>query len=213
VRGRLATKAVLRTRPERRDAPRLSRGSLAPPKSEWQNMFDHRIGRVQAFTGPRAEENAERGGNWLKALAGDSRARDWCFERGIGLTKATTESVGAFLAPEDFDAAILTVHETVGAVRQRAEVRRTKSVSQLRPRRSGGLTAYWTAEGATITESAFQLDAIEPSLKKLAILARACSELFEDDPAGLAEFVASEIGYAFAAAEDDVGFDGDGTST
>jgi HK97 family phage major capsid protein len=132
------------------------------------------------------------------------------------LTKATTETVGTaggFLAPQDFDDAILAVRETVGAFRQRAEVRRTKSVSQLRPRRSGGLTAYWTAEGATITESALTLDAIQLTLKKLAVLARASSELFEDSAPDLAEFIAAEIAYAFAAVEDDAGFNGDGTST
>jgi HK97 family phage major capsid protein len=179
-------------------------------------MFEHCSPRVRAFTGPHAEEKAERVGHWLKALAGDARAKDWCIERGIGLTRATAESVGTaggFVAPEDFDAAILTVRETAGAFRQRAEVRRTKSVSQIRPRRTGGLTASFVAEGAAIPESAFMLDAIEPSLKKLAVLARGSTELFQDSAPDLAEFVASEIGYAFAAAEDDVGFNGDGTST
>jgi HK97 family phage major capsid protein len=172
--------------------------------------------RVRAFTGPRAEEKAERVGYWLKALAGDEQARSWCVKAGIGLTKATAEltgTVGGFLAPEDFDAAVLAVRETVGAFRQGAEVRRTKSTSQIRPRRSGGLTANWTVEGAAITESALTLDALNPSMKKLAILARASSELFEDSAPDLAEYVASEIGYSFAAAEDDAGFNGDGTST
>jgi HK97 family phage major capsid protein len=179
-------------------------------------MFEHRSNRVRAFTGPRAEERAERSGHWLKALAGDERARSWCVERGIGLVKATTESVGTvggFLAPEVFDGAVLTVRETVGAYRQRAEVRRSQSVSQIRPRRSGGATASFVAEGAQIPESSLTLDAIQPNLRKLAVLARMSSELLEDSAPDLAEFVASEIGYAFAAVEDDVGFNGDASST
>jgi hypothetical protein len=56
-------------------------------------------------------------------------------------------------------------------------------------------------------------DALEPSLKKLAVLACASSELLEDSAPDLAEFVASEIAYAFAATEDDAGFNGDSTST
>jgi hypothetical protein len=34
-------------------------------------------------------------------------------------------------------------------------------------------------------------------------LTRASSELFEDDAASLAEYIASEIGYSFSAVEDD----------
>jgi HK97 family phage major capsid protein len=178
-------------------------------------MLENR-NRPRAFRGPRAEERAETVGQWLKALAGDAHAIKWCVTNGVGLTKATAESVGTiggFLAPEAFDAAVLTVRETVGAYRQRAEVRRGQSVSQIRPRRSGGATASFVAEGAAIPESALTLDAIQPSLKKLAVLARMSSELLEDSAPDLAEFVASEIGYAFAAVEDDAGFNGDSTST
>jgi HK97 family phage major capsid protein len=172
--------------------------------------------RVRAFTGPDAEQRAERVGHWFKALTGQVASRDWCVERGVGLTKASSESinsVGGFLAPEDFDAAIIAIRETVGAFRQGAEVRPTRSDAQVRPRRVNGLTANFVTEGAAIPESYFNLDAVETVQKKLAILGRASTELFEDSPADLGEFITSEIGYAFAAKEDDVGFNGDGTST
>ena len=54
---------------------------------------------------------------------------------------------------------------------------------------------------------------METAQHKLAILARASSELFEDSAPDLGEFLTSEIGYAFATKEDDCGFNGDGTST
>jgi HK97 family phage major capsid protein len=171
--------------------------------------------RVKAFTGPGAEQRAERVGNWFKALAGQDSAKAWCVENGVGLTKATNESMnvtGGFLAPQDFDAAIISVRETVGAFRRGAEIRPTRSDGQIRPRRSGGLTASFVAEGASIPESSFQLDAVESAQKKFAILGRASSELFEDAAPDLGEFLTSEIGYAFAAKEDDVGFNADGTS-
>ncbi len=172
--------------------------------------------RVRAFTGTEAELKAERVGHWFKALVGQEASRVWCVKRGIGLTKATNESsnvTGGFLAPLDFDAAIINVRETVGAFRQGAEVRPSRSDGQVRPRRTGGLTANFVSEGASIPESSFQLDAIGSNQKKLAILARASTELFEDSAPDLGEFLASEIGYAFAAKEDDCGFNGDGTST
>ncbi|MGY4605762.1 HK97 family phage major capsid protein [Bradyrhizobium sp. USDA 4474] len=171
--------------------------------------------RVKAFTGPDAEQRAERVGHWFKAVLGVSKSRDWCVEKGIGFTRATNETVnsmGGFLAPVDFDAAIIAVRETVGAFRRGADKRPSASDGQVRPRRIGGLTASFVAEGATIPESSFQLDAVESALKKLAILGRASSELFEDSAADLGEFITSEVGYAFAAKEDDCGFNGDGTS-
>jgi HK97 family phage major capsid protein len=116
--------------------------------------------RVRAFTGPEAEQKAERVGYWFKALLGQTKAREWCVENGVGLTKATSESTnvtGGFLAPEDFDAAIINVRETVGAFRQGAEIRPTRSDGQIRPRRVGGLTANFVAEGAAIPESSFLL--------------------------------------------------------
>jgi HK97 family phage major capsid protein len=103
--------------------------------------------------------------------------------------------------------------EVVGAFRQGAEVRPTTSDAAIRPRRVGGLTANYVSEGQTIPESSFQLDAVEASMKKIAILARASAELFDDSASDLGKFLTMEIGYAFASAEDDAGFNADGTST
>ena len=71
--------------------------------------------RVRAFTGPTAEKKAERVGHWFRAMTGNEKSRAWCIEKGIGLTKATAENVntiGGFLAPEDFDEAIINIRET-----------------------------------------------------------------------------------------------------
>jgi HK97 family phage major capsid protein len=172
--------------------------------------------RVRAFKGHDAEQRAERVGNWFKALTGHEASKKWCIENGVALTKATNESLnvtGGFLAPADFDAQIISVRETFGAFRAGAEIRPTRSDGQVRPRRIGGLTANFVTEGGSIPESSFQLDAVETAQKKFAILGRASAEMFEDSAADLGEFLTSEIGYAFAAKEDDVGFNGDGTST
>jgi HK97 family phage major capsid protein len=172
--------------------------------------------RVKAFTGRDAEQRAERVGHFFKALVGDEKSRQWCVDKGVGLTKATNESTnsaGGFLAPQDFDSPIIAIRETFGAFRQGAERRPTGSDNQVRPRRVGGLTANFVAEGAAIPESSFQLDAVGTSQKKLAILARGSAELFEDSAADLGEVLTSEIGYAFAGKEDDCGFGGDGSST
>jgi HK97 family phage major capsid protein len=171
--------------------------------------------QIKAFSGHDAEQRAERVGNWFKAIAGQQRAREWCIDHKIGLTKASSEipnTAGGFLAPPDFDAAIINVREAVGAFRAGAEVRPARSDGQVRPRRTGGLTANFVVEGAAIPESSFQLDAVESAQKKFAILGRASAELFEDSASDLGEFLTSEVGYAFASKEDDCGFNGDGTS-
>ena len=171
--------------------------------------------RQPAFTGPDAEQRAERCGHFFRALAGNDASRKWNIVKGIGLQKAVGESgdsAGGFLAPVDFDDAVIAVRDTVGAFRN-ADVRPSRSVNEIRPRRVGGVTANFVVEGGSIPESQLQFDAVEASLKKLAILARSSTELWEDSAADLGEFLAQEIGYAFAATEDDCGFNGDGTST
>src|SRR5215469_3062356 len=96
--------------------------------------------RPRAFTGPRAEERAERAGHWFRALAGVPRSAEsaeWCVRNGVQLTKATAENVGSaggFLAPFELDAAIIAVRETVGAFRRAAQVRPARSGSKARPR-------------------------------------------------------------------------------
>lgn len=171
------------------------------------------MSKPRAFTGRDAEQRATRCGHWLKAHAGNQASQRWCRDHAV--TKAQGESfnsIGGVLAPIDFDAAIIAVRDTVGAFRN-AEVRQSRSDNKVRPRRIGGLTANFVAENAIIPESQFQLDAVEATLKKLAILARGSAELFEDSEPDLAEFIASEMGYALAAVEDDCGLNGDGTST
>ncbi len=171
---------------------------------------------VRAFVGRDAEQRAERCGHFLKALVGVSASRDWMVARGIAIEKAAGEgvnTVGGFLVPEDFDNAVVAIRELVGAFRSGCGCRAAKSGNQVRPRRTGGVTANWVAENAKIPESSFTLDALDASAKKLAILARGSAELFEDSAPDLAEFLAIEIAYAFAATEDDAAFNGDGTST
>src|SRR5258705_3715589 len=99
-------------------------------------MFYNSRSRVKAFTGPNAEQKAEKIGHWFKALLGRDASKAWCVNNGVGLTRATNESgntAGGFLAPQDFDDAIIAVRETMGAFRQGAEIRPTRSDGQVRP--------------------------------------------------------------------------------
>jgi HK97 family phage major capsid protein len=178
-------------------------------------MFPKLKSRVPYFEGPGGKQKAELCGDWIKAICGQQAARARCIERGVGLAKATTESTnvtGGFLAPQDFDAGIISVVEMMGAFPQGAEVRQSRSDGQVRPRRTGGLAANFVAEGAPIPESSLLMDAIEAALKKLGMLARFSTELLEDSAADVGSFLAFEMGYSIATKLDDVAFNGDGTS-
>lgn len=169
---------------------------------------------AKAYKTAGGEQRAERHGHWLKALVGHAGSTKWCVEHNIPVTRASGESLnqgGGFLAPISFDSEIFAIRDQTGAFRT-GEVRPVNSDSQVRPRRAGGLTAYFVPEGQPIPESSLLFDAIGAAMKKFGILSRVSSELFDDAAPDLAAFFADEIGWAFASKEDDCGFNGDGTS-
>jgi HK97 family phage major capsid protein len=99
------------------------------------------------------QRRAERYGHWLKACFGDDKSRRWCIANEVGLAKAQSEgidSLGGFAVPMDFDPDVVSIKETQGAFRRGAQVTTTTSDNQVRPRRTGGLTANFVAEGASI---------------------------------------------------------------
>ena len=88
----------------------------------------------------------------------------------------------------------------------------TTSDSINRPRRVGGLTSSWVQEGATIPSSDPTLDNVSLSLRKLAILVKSSTELY-DDAIGLGEWIVNECALAFAKTLDDTFVNGDATDT
>jgi HK97 family phage major capsid protein len=81
------------------------------------------------------------------------------------------------------------------------------------PRRVGGLTAYFTGENQAVTESQAQWDNVNLTAKKIGALTRMSNEIAEDAVVSIADWLVGEIAYAFAAKEDDCGFNGDGSSS
>jgi HK97 family phage major capsid protein len=81
------------------------------------------------------------------------------------------------------------------------------------PRRTGGLTAYFTGENTALTSSDKTWDIIQLVAKKLGVLTYLSTELDEDAIINIADDLAGEMAYAFALKEDQCGFNGDGSST
>lgn len=158
----------------------------------------------------------------LKAKLTDKAAR----EAGLffrDLTKGQKYSVekygaenpntsGGFVVPTEVSAAIAETRDKVGVFRNLARVvNMTTDLTQV-PRRASGLTGYYLAENAQITESQAGWDQVTLSAKKIATISRASTELV-DDAAGFGRFMVEELAYTLEAMIDAAAFAGDGTST
>lgn len=165
----------------------------------------------------RAVDQAFVVGMWFKAtIFNNAEAQEWCKSRGVSITKAQAEGVdgaGGYLVPEELMANIITLREQFGVFRQECQVVPMGSDTLNWPRRTGGLTAYFTGENQAITESQAAWDNVNLTAKKLGALCRMSNEIAEDAVVSIADWLVGEIAYAFASKEDDCGFNGDGTST
>jgi HK97 family phage major capsid protein len=165
----------------------------------------------------RAVDQAYTAGMWFKAtILGNAAAQEWCKERGVPIMKAQGEGVdsaGGFLVPEELMANIIVLREQFGVFRQECDVVPMGSDTLNWPRRTGGLTAFFTSENQAVTESQASWDNVNLTAKKAAVLTRMSTEIEQDAVVAIADWLVGEMAYAFASKEDDCGFNGDGTST
>lgn len=177
-----------------------------------KNFKDREIGGQKTS----AVDQAYTAGMWFKAtIFGDAQSIDWCKSRGVPVVKAQGEGVdsaGGFLVPEELLAQIIVLREQFGVFRKECHVVPMGRDTLNWPRRTGGLTAVFTSENSAITESQASWDNINLTAKKMAALTRMSSEIAEDAVVSIADWLVGEIAYAFAAKEDDCGFNGDGSS-
>lgn len=173
-----------------------------------------RYSSLKAFKGEGGEDRAYASGMWLQAaIYGSEKARRWCINHGVE-SRALSEGVntaGGVLVPEQLAQAIIDLRETYGIFRQNCTVRAMASDKMDVPRRAGGVTATFTAEGAAATASDPSFNVVQLSASKLAVYTKISTELVEDAIIDMADWVAQEFAWAFAKKEDECGFSGDGT--
>ena len=160
-------------------------------------------------------ETAYRFARWALATKGHSKSAQYCADNGIML-KAHSEGIneaGGFLVPDEFETTIITLREKFGVFRQNAKIVPMGRDTKYMPRRRTGLTAVWVGETRAGTESTQSFDQVQLIAKKLMVLTTMSSELDEDSMVNFGDDLANEIAYAFAKAEDEAGFLGDGTQT
>jgi len=172
--------------------------------------------RRRAFTGERSAEQYQRAGNWILAtLYQNEKAASWCKANGVRIVKAageTIDSSGGFMVPADLATAILDIRDSYGAFRRTARPAPMASDNTSIPRHTGGTSAFFIGENTGSSESGISPDAIGLTAKKIGTLVRISNELEEDAIIDIVDFVANEVGVAFAAQEDDCAFNGDGSS-
>lgn len=194
-----------------------------------QKPADHAEAKIPAaakrfhckhLRGQDAGLRAFRMGNFFAAsLYGSRKAVSFCRDNGIPLEKEErtnmiegTNYLGGYLVPEEFETEIIDLRLQYGAFRRLSKVvpmgRETKSI----PRRVSGLTAYPVGEGGTITVSSKVWDNVGLVAKKWGCLSVVSNELEEDAVVNLGDDLSGEMALAFATAEDEAGFNGDGTS-
>jgi len=165
----------------------------------------------------RAVDQAYTAGMWFKAtIMNNAEAQEWCKSRGVPIVKAQGEGVdsaGGFLVPEELMSSIIVLREQFGVFRQECQVVPMGSDTLNWPRRTGGLTAFFTGENQAATESQASWDNVNLTAKKAAVLTRMSTEIEQDAVVAIADWLVGEMAYAFASKEDDCGFNGDGTST
>lgn len=152
----------------------------------------------------------------MASLFGSEKSREWCREKGIPIRNAMAEgfdSKGGVLVPDEHEASIIRLVNEYGVARREFGVMPMLSDTKTIPHRATGLTAYYPAEGGTITASDMTMDVKKLTARKLAVLARHSIELGEDAAIAIGDLLGMEAAMAIAAAEDSAGFIGDGTST
>lgn len=190
---------------------------------------------ITSFAGTTEERKFKAyrfGAMLLGGVFGQKKYADWCEEKGLSLRRApktdeaptitigqktahgeNANNLGSVLVPEQVENDIIDLRERYGVFRTEARMRPMVRDTLLIPRRTSGLTAYFTAENTAITESNKTWDNVELTAKKLAALARYSTEILEDAIISIADDLAQEIVYAFSLKEDQCGFIGDSTVT
>lgn len=126
----------------------------------------------------------ESAGSWLMAVkkAGQTGELD---KRFLNVAKESVGEDGGFLVPEEISSAILKKMGGDESLMSRTTAIQvggnnlTINVDETQPW-NGGVQAYWTAEGAQITESKPNFKQASWRLQKLAALVKATDELLDD---------------------------------
>ncbi len=210
-----------RVPPQRQDGPAVGGDDEAPRVSRVRIPVaaQYRYGRLKAYTGPDAERTAYLAGQFfLASLFNNKRAQQWCQQFGIdariqAALSEGTDSAGGVLVPVEVEQTIIDLRENYGTFRRRAKVVPMARDTKTQPVRQSGITATWVGENDEISASDKAWKQLNLVARKLAALTRYSTELGEDATISIGDDLTREFASAFALAEDQAGFLGDGSAT
>lgn len=158
-------------------------------------------------------ETAHGLGQFFLGSMGNKSAQQWVSDRyGAKAHGEVNNSLGGFLVPDELEQAIIDLRAQFGKFRANTRVLNMSRDTLLINRIAGGLTASFVGEGSSISETDASFDQVSLVARKAATLTKYSRELAEDSVVNLGDFLAGEVARAFANAEDEAGFNGDGTS-
>jgi HK97 family phage major capsid protein len=179
-------------------------------------------GRLKAFAGDTAEQDAYVSGRWIAAnFFNHGGSRKWLKEHGIRNALSTTDNEkGGLFVPTEMQTSIIRLVEQFGVFRRFSQIEPMTSDRKVVPVRVGGMTAYPVSETTTANEGSNTGTKSDPTYINIELVARKwkswlkmSDEINEDSIIQIADQVTLEAALAFAYAEDNAGFNGDGTST
>src|SRR5690606_9558796 len=121
---------------------------------------------------------------------------------------------GGNLVPDAMSNAIIDLREQYGILRQWADVMPMSSDHQIVPVQTGQVTANFVGENTSLEtiESEPEFLNVTLTARELAAMTRMSMEISDDAVINMADRVTRDMAWAFAKREDELGFNGDGTS-
>ena len=167
----------------------------------------------RGLTSFQSAEDSQRFGAWVKSTFFPRAAsRD-----DVDLVRKTMttniNTAGGALVPDEFIPQLIDLKELRGEFRKIVGVTKTSTGQVNFPRRTGGQTVYFPGEAGSITASDVAVNNVGVTAVKMATRTAVGAELLNDSAINVGDMVAREIAYAFADKEDEIGFNGDATST
>lgn len=218
--------ALLRMRDQNAEQLRNARGTSTEPVNGLRTPTDNteqrrftvpatakRFGHLDHY---KDEAAAFRDGMFiLAAIHGRPEAKRWCQENGVelrGLMEGD-DSAGGYLVTDTLETTLINLKETYGVIRRNARNVPMKTERHVQPRLKAGMKAKPVGEVEASTAQKPEFNRIALTAKDWQIISKISRDLSEDAAMNVADIVVGEFAPAFALAEDEAGFLGDGTST
>lgn len=150
-------------------------------------------------------------GEYRKAFWNAMRSRVTARE-ALNTLSVGTDTEGGYLAPDEFQATLITALADENIMRGLAHVIQTSSGDSKIPVVSTHGAASWLVENGAVTDSDEVFSQVSLSAHKLATFLKVSEELINDSVFNIEAYLAAEFGRRIGAAEEEAFMKGDGNN-